>query len=159
MKYLGVLSLVIFTLANILFAEEKKQEKEPEKVKKLKEFFDPLTERPPFHMMSGFQNGYLTLSPFSIPIFRNGGVVCKVEIEIVIQSENVQSSLTLYRQRRILQDKLYVHLYQIFDFAWRENWHPEIDPIRKNILKELQKDDAGKIIKNVLIKSFLIKNS
>ncbi len=138
--------------------EEETEKKEEDKTKLPKDFVELEKEMPPFHLMTEFQNGHVSLLPLSIPIIRNEKVVCTIEMEVSLQTKGFKQSLELWRHRRKLQDKVYNHLYWLLDFAWEENWHPKIDPIRMNIKKALTPLNTQLLIQDVFIVKFFVKN-
>lgn len=159
--FLSLFSFSLFAQGNSVkdpAKEESAEKKEEDKTKLPKDFVELAKEMPPFHLMTEFQNGHVELLPLSIPIIRNEKVVCTVEMDVSLQTKGFKDSLELWRHRRKFQDKVYNHLYWLFDFAWEENWHPKIDPIRLNIKKALEPLNTEKLMQDVFIIKFFVKN-
>jgi hypothetical protein len=120
---------------------------------------DPESEMLPFYLMKDFKRCHLDLPSFIIPVIRQDRIAAQIDIRIVIQGKDFESTIGLYRKRFKITDFLYKHLYFLFDFSYREPFHPDFDPMRKNIFKALKSIDDQQLMDQVHIVRFVAKKT
>jgi hypothetical protein len=141
-------------------SEGKKQSKKDDKAPEVNELVIFGKEMPAFHLMNDFKNGHIQLGSFSIPVIRGEQIVCRIDIQFVLQAENFSKSISVYQNRRMYKDYIYRHLYWLFDFIWEaDNFHPDLKSIRENIKKAIHQFDQDQLIKDLYIEKFVVKNT